>query len=162
MNQNVSTKLKVAFLLIVFSMNTVIGFACAVGLDMGFNSKHEHDECESKKAVHPHEEGVKHAHPGQNESHAASNHHEEVNNPDNEDSDNDNCCNKQVTKFEQLDKAIPHSFAINPVSFTAFIFSFYNIDILVASQITKSTKSFVRGHHPPIPDILIAIQRFQI
>ncbi len=162
MKQNISIQLKAAFLLIVFSLNTVIGFACAIGIDMGFNSKHHHDEFETKEAVHIHEDGKKHVHHEQKESHSASHHHDEVNNLDNAGNDSDNCCNDQVTKFEQIDKAIPHSSAVNPIFFTAFISSFYNIDILVASQITKSTKYFVRGHHPPIPDILIAIQRFQI
>jgi len=40
MNQKRSIQFKAAFLLIAFSLNTVIGFACAVGLDMGFNSHH--------------------------------------------------------------------------------------------------------------------------
>ncbi len=162
MKGNTSIQLKAALLLIVFSMNTVIGFACAVGLDMDFNSKHHHDELETKEAVHLHEDGKKHVHHELKESYAASHHHDEGNNLDSEDNDSDNCCNHQVTKFEQLDKTIPHALAINPVFFTAFISSFYNIDILAASQVTKSTKYFVRSHHPPIPDILIAIQRFQI
>lgn len=162
MKRNISIQIKAAFLLIAFSMNTVVGFACSVGIDMGYNSKNHHDEFETKGAVHVHEDGKKHVHPEQKESQSASHHHDEVNNPDNEGNDSDNCCNDQVTKFEQIDKAIPHSSAVNFIFFTAFISSFYNIDNLVASQITKSTKYFVRGHHPPIPDILIAIQRFQI
>lgn len=35
-------QLKAVFLLAVFTLNTMLGFACAVGLDMGFNSKHHH------------------------------------------------------------------------------------------------------------------------
>jgi hypothetical protein len=35
-------QLKAVFLLAVFTLNTMVGFACAVGLDMGFNSKHHH------------------------------------------------------------------------------------------------------------------------
>ncbi len=161
MKSILTIQLKAAFLIIVFSMNTVIGFACAVGIDMGFNSKHHH-EFETKEAVHIHGDGKKHIHPEQKESRSASHHHDEVNNLDNEGNDSDNCCNDKVTKFEQIDKAIPQSLALNPILFTAFISSFYNIDILVASQVTKSTKYFVRSHHPPIPDILIAIQRFQV
>lgn len=31
---------KALFLLVTFSMNTVVGFACSMGVDMGFNSHH--------------------------------------------------------------------------------------------------------------------------
>ncbi|SIO50913.1 hypothetical protein [Chitinophaga niabensis] len=37
-------QLKAVFLLAVFTLNTMVGFACAVGLDLGFNSKHHHHE----------------------------------------------------------------------------------------------------------------------
>ncbi|MEO5991649.1 MAG: hypothetical protein ABIP68_08440 [Ferruginibacter sp.] len=162
MKSILSIQLKAAFLLIVFSLNTVIGFACAIGIDMGYNSKGHHDEYETKEAVHVHDNGMEHIHHEQEENHFTSHHHDEVNNLDNVSNESDNCCNDQVTKFEQLDKAIPKSSAVNPIFFTAFLSSFFNIDILVASQATKNTKYFVRGHHPPIPDILIANQRFQI
>ena len=151
-------QLKAAFLLIVFSLNTVIGFACAIGIDMGYNSKpHHNDDEATEAAIHVHADGKKHNHDNEaaNNGHKADAH---------KSSDGkDNCCDDQVTKFSLLDKSVPQSLslAVNPIFLTAFI-SFYNIDILVASQITKSTKYFVRGHHPPIPDILIAIQRFQI
>ena len=149
-------QLKAAFLLIVFSLNTVIGFACAIGIDLGYDSKHHHDNEATETAIHVHADGKKHNH-----DYDADNGHHKADNHKSGD-DKDSCCHDKVTKFSQLDKAIPQSSADNTIFFTAFISSFYNIDILVASQITKSTKYFVRGHHPPIPDILIAIQRFQI
>ncbi len=157
MKSILTIQLKAAFLLIVFSLNTVIGFACAIGIDMGYNSKHHHDDDEATEAaIHVHADGKIHNHDNEavNHLHKADAHKSC--------DDKDNCCHDKVTKFSLLDKAIPQSSADNPIFFTAFISSFYNIDILVASQIIKSTKYFVRGHHPPIPDILIAIQRFQI
>ncbi len=157
MKSILTIQLKAAFLLIVFSFNTVIGFACAIGIDMSYNSKPHHDDDEAMEAaMHVHADGKKHNHDNEavNNCHKADAH---------KSSDGkDNCCDDQVTKFSQLDKSVPQSLAVNPIFFTAFISSFYNIDILVASQVTKSTKYFVRSHHPPIPDILIAIQRFQI
>ncbi|MEO7445772.1 MAG: hypothetical protein ABIT96_10525 [Ferruginibacter sp.] len=156
---NKSIKLKAAILLIIFSMNTVIGLACSVGVDFRFNATHHQDEEEVAGAsVHVHANGNKHHHESKATGH--QNKHKGDNCKSKEDTDN--CCNDKVPKFSQLDKAIPHSFAIIPIFFTAFISSFYNLDILVCSQATKSTKYFVRGHHPPIPDILIASQRFQI
>ena len=51
---------KALFLLVTFSMNTVIGFACSMGVDMGFNA-HNH---------HSHEAGKHH-------KHSDADHHEE-------------------------------------------------------------------------------------
>ncbi len=150
-------QLKAAFLLIVFSLNTLIGFACAIGIDMGYNSKHHHDDDEATEtAVHVHADGKNHIN-----QHEVDNHHHKADAHKSSEG-KDNCCDDQVTKFSQLDKSVPQSLAENPFFYTAFVSSFYNIGILVTSQITKSTKYFVRCHHPPIPDILIAIQRFQI
>ncbi len=159
MKSILTIQLKAAFLLIVFSLNMVIGLACAFGIDMGYNSKHHHDDDEATEAaIHVHADGKKHHHHNE----AGNHHHKAVTHKSSD--GKDNCCDDQVTKFSLLDKSVPHSLnsAVNPIFFTAFISSFYNIDILVASQITKSTKYFVRSYHPPIPDIRIAIQSFQI
>ncbi|HEY5370776.1 MAG TPA: hypothetical protein VIJ75_17455 [Hanamia sp.] len=150
MNSNKSIQYKAAFLLIAFSLNTVIGFACAVGLDMGFNSHHhEENVIENTENIH----------------HDKSHHHgddEDVHHH-NANSEKDNCCNGGVMKFQKVDKAISSSAnMINPVFFASFANSFYNIDILSSSNKTENTKYFVRSNHPPIPDIRIAIQSFQI
>lgn len=80
-----------------------------------------------------------------------------------DDSQKDDCCNDKVAKITQSDKALAHSNGLtNPVFFTAFIYAYYNIGLLYPSQVTESIRYFVRGHHPPISDIRIAIQSFQI
>ncbi len=143
MNKNKSIQLKAAFLLIVFSLNIVIGFACAVGLDMGFNSHHHEESAIETADIHHHDE--------------ADVHHHQTNN------DKDNCCNDGVMKFQQVDKALTSSMTlISPVFFTSFLASFYNIDIISSRNRISTIKYFVRSHHPPIPDIRIAIQSFQI
>jgi hypothetical protein len=53
-------KIIASFLLTIFSVNTVVGFACSVGIDMGFNSKHHHDEESTEAVVHIHADGKKH------------------------------------------------------------------------------------------------------
>ncbi len=53
MKRNISIKLKAAFLIIVFGMNTVIGFVCAMGVNMGYNvHHHESEEMEHHDAMH--------------------------------------------------------------------------------------------------------------
>jgi ABC-type nickel/cobalt efflux system permease component RcnA len=149
-------QLKAAFLLIVFSLNTIIGFACAVGLDMGFNS-HHHEEEVTKATVHIQADGKNHHHKSE-----ANERHDEKVKDHHETSDKDNCCNDHVTKIVQQDKAIASSISIiSPVFFTTLIASFYTINLL-NSLIDTHVRYFIRSHHPPIPDIRIAIQSFQI
>ncbi len=149
MNQRKSIQFKAAFLLIAFSLNTVVGFACAVGLDMGFNSHHHEENEIEASGNHRHD---KSHHPGEVVVH----HHRAGN-------DKDNCCNGGVMKFQKLDKALSSSInTINPVFSNAFVTAFLNIGILSSSTEISGTKYFVLSHHPPIPDIRIAIQSFQI
>lgn len=150
MKKNISIQLKAALLLIVFGLNTVVGFACAMGVDMGFNTTYHHDE--EATEVHVHSNGEKHEHHDK----SANNHHDEQN-------EKGGCCNDSVIKLSQTEKSVPQSNSIiSPVFFTTFITTYYNIDILYPSQVTASVKHFVRSYHPPIPDIRIAIQSFQI
>jgi hypothetical protein len=152
-----SIQLKAAILLIVFSLNTIIGFACSVGLDMGFNS-HHHEEEVTEAAVHMHSDGKKHLHHNE-----ARDHHSDKVKAHHEKSDKDNCCNDEVTKIAQQDKAIAPSISIiSPVFFTALISTFYNEDALLSNGADSHIRYLVRRHHPPIPDIRLAIQSFQI
>lgn len=124
----------------------VIGFACAVGFDMGFNSKHQHEEIKT----HIHADGKKHQHGNHPHKHSHKN-------------EKDDCCNDRVLKISQTDKAVPQAAKLlSPVFFTTFVATYYNINITYPSQVNTTCKYFVRGHHPPIPDIRIAIQSFQI
>jgi hypothetical protein len=148
MKRNISIQLKAAFLLVVFALNTLVGFACAAGLDMNFNT-HHHEEEETEISVHVHADGKKH-------------HHEEADN-DTDKEKKDDCCHDKVVKLSQTEKAIPQVAKIlNPVFSTAFVAVYFNIDITYPLQVKISNKYFVRGHHPPIPDIRIAIRSFQI
>lgn len=152
MKRNNSIRIKAAFLLFVFALNTAVGFACAVGVDMGFNS-HHHSEEATEVTVHTHADGTKHNH------HNKTTHHHNENKKD----ENGGCCNDSVVKISQADKSVPQSSAIfNPLFFTAFVAVYYDLDILYPSQVTTSVKHFVRSYHPPISDIRIAIQSFQI
>ena len=146
---------KAALLMIVFSLNTVIGFACAVGIDMGFNTSHHHDEEATEAVVHVHKDGKKHVHHEDAKHETDKDHHK---------NGKDNCCHDKVIKFNEVDKSASHSFnaVVNPIFFTSFLASFYDINILYQSYVDTGIKYFVRSHHPPISDIRIAIRSFQI
>ena len=158
MNKNISIQIKAALLIVVFSLNTIIGFACAIGLDMGFNTTHHHDEEAIEAVVHIHKDGKEHVHHSE-----AGKHHDEANNHK-EKNDKDNCCHDKVIKFNEVDKSASHSFNIvlNPIFSVTFIPTFSDTNIFYQSYVDTGIKYFVRSHHPPISDVRIAIQSFQI
>ena len=159
MKTTISIKLKAASLLILFSLNMAIGGACALGIDMWFNISH-HEE----KEIVAHGSPIHHHGKTEIATHENSSHHHDEADEHHKSKDNkDNCCNDQVIKFAQVDKFVPHGFAgLNAIFFTTLISSFYNIDVLHISKSSANIKYFVRGHHPPITDLRIAIQSFQI
>ncbi len=157
MKRSPSIQLKAVFLLIVFSLNTVVGFACSVGLDMGYNNSHHQEE----KTVLAHREVPAH-------QHTKAHSHDEQNSLSNDHHSSkktkDNCCTDEAAKFAKFNKLTPQSidFSIHPVFFTAFLSSFYHFDVFASNSNIPNNKFFVRTHHPPISDIRVAIQSFQI
>lgn len=152
MKKNKTIQFKAALLLLVFSLNTLLGFACSLGLQMGYN-EHHHDA----EVAAPTSHTAHHEHGSDQKHHEDKKQHH----PDNESSDDD-CCSNGVTSFNLISKTIPHQVELVPHFFTAFTFTWFNSGIFPYINVTKNIKPFVRSHHPPIPDIRIAIQSFQI
>ena len=133
MNKTISIKLKALFLLIVFALNTIVGFACATGVDMGFNHKHHHEET------------------------VGSHHHDEK-----DDADKDGgCCNGPVIKLQQLDKNINQNAKSNIDSPLILVLHTLLCNDIFNTK-TLISKCIVPLYYPPPPDIRIAIQSFQI
>jgi hypothetical protein len=144
-----SIQIKAAFLLIAFSLNTLIGFACAVGMNMDFNSHHHEEEAAISESSHHHS--------------VVNHHHDESVKDYHQSNVPDNCCHDKVTKIAQVDKAVPQPFniSVNYLFLSGLASTFYHIDLLNAFKASQ-IKYFVRSYHPPIADIRIAIQSFQI
>jgi hypothetical protein len=175
MTRNLSIKLKALFLLIVFATNTVVGFACALGADMGFNTSH-HPEAQEAVEVHVHADGKKHVH--ETEASTVTTHvhedgmeHQHENNlPKQDPAGNGNtfakstsggCCSNEVQKFQNLDKNVTANTSINVPLFIAVLSVFIDIDL--SNGIKDAPSKFkARFYYPPPPDIRIAMQRFQI
>ena len=141
MKKNISTKLKAFLLLTVFSLNTVIGFACAMGVDMGFNSKHYHDDAEAMETTVQAKGAVHH-------------HHDE-------DSEKGSCCNDKVIEFQDLDKNIVQNAIITAPEFVTILSNYFGIAIFKSPTIAPQ-KYIVPFFHPPPPDIRVLIRSFQI
>ena len=150
MNRNISIQLKAGFLVLVFALNTVVGFACAVGLDMGFNSAHQ-EESAVEVSSHVHADGKKHAH------------HQEAKKNKHEDSKKDDCCNDGVIKFQNLDKNLTQygKITIAGGEYAGILNKHFGLNTLKVSK-TISPKQIDRNFHPPPHDIRIAIRSFQI
>jgi hypothetical protein len=184
MNTSNSIKLKAAFLLTVFALNTVVGFACSVGLDMGFNNKHHQEEAvqnspshsngytDDAKASHHHEAATRSNH---HETAGPSNHHQEgvankhhaegalSNHHEKKTTEKDDCCNKNAVELQQVDKSLIHAsnFLVKAPVFVAFLSAFLGMELATAKAVATSSKYLIPQYYPP-PDIRIAIQSFQI
>ena len=154
MKKNKFIQLKAAVLLLVFGSNTVVGFACGIGIDMGFNSTHHGDEKPS--TIHVHADGQKHDHHSQSASH-------QHNEKKTDNSEKKGCCNNEVQKLQSLDKALNQTtkITIDAPVFVAILATFFGIDIFNLAK-AYALKYVARFYHPPPTDIRIAIQSFQI
>lgn len=161
MSQGNSIKVKALILLMVFSLNTVVGFACAIGLDTEFNSKHHDKEKKHQHTnnitEHRHDDGTIHHH---HDNTSSNNHHE---NPDTQSEDKDDCCSDGVIKFNQADKNITNTIKANfsnPIVTTIFYVLFINH--FPSFSKTINGKALDRWPSLPPPDIRVSIQSFQI
>ena len=147
-----SIQIKAAFLTIVFLLNTVIGFACAMGIDVEPNGDHHQKNETSLVGKNSHEHNEAHEHDA-----SASDHHSSK-------LPKDNCCKDEVSKITKGDKIVQQSF--NSKLLTLPVFTLTNTTYLLGSVNsfpinTKTTYADWR-YRPPISDIRIAIQSFQI
>ena len=125
---------------------------------MGFNSSHQHHDDEAMEIAEHHANGIIHHHDED------SKHHEEAEIEHHSTNDEkDNCCNHKVIQFNEVDKSANHSLTtvINSLYVSVFLALKHQNHLFYTSNIT-STRHFVRSYHPPIPDIRIQIQSFQI
>ncbi|HJW15955.1 MAG TPA: hypothetical protein VJ499_02490 [Flavisolibacter sp.] len=132
-------------------MNTLAGFACSIGVDMGYNNHH-------------------HKHEKQKRDKQGMSHHEHLHKPvinqiSFNDTTKDDCCSNSVTKFNLLDKSVTDN-SINWQTNSLSII--YLATFLIKTgdpgiQTVKSWFHFVRRSCSlDHTDIRIAIQSFQV
>ena len=164
MKSSKTIKYKALFLLVSFSLNSVVGFACSLGIDMGFNSHHHSHESGKR---HEHSDTDHHEHDGTNshEQGAKSHHHSDTDNntvsftsPS-----EDNCCKDFVVGFQSMDKLLAkQNNAQQKISDISPFIVIFIIEV-------NSTKGFaIHLRVPPRevdyspPDIRVFIQSFLI
>ena len=151
------TYYKALLLLIVFSLNTVVSFACSFGgVFHDFHHKNsattEHKHSHSSK--HSHDSGHKHDH------HKNSENKHDSNAPDDS---KDNCCSGSIIKMQMVDKLISRSIEAPDLIFiTSYVAAYSELFSLQKEEKTAFPK-FVRWRPPAtIQDLRIVIQSFQI
>lgn len=157
MKINSSIQFKAAFLTFVFLLNTLVGFACMIGMDMGFNTRHHEDQKVINSGRHTHKNGKHHDHAKHSHDQSSGDHHASK-------SQKDNCCKEQVDKITKADKLTQPGFNYSLLSSSFFLLpsTGYRIGESVTFPVNVPNTYFVRHCRPPIPDVRIAIQSFQI
>ena len=152
-----SIQYKAAFLTIVFLLNTIVGFACAVGTEMDFNREHHKEQKTVHSSEHTHKNNKPHDHAQHDHDKSVADHHEPK-------SSKDNCCKEEVAKLTKADKLYQPGFDYSLLSLSFFILpsTVYRIGNLGIYPVNIPNAYFVRHCRPPIPDVRIAIQSFQI
>ena len=148
MNTIKTSQYKAFFLLFVFSLSTIIGFACAAGVDMGFNKHHHEENNFAISSINKEEE----------HHHQQTGHHHGDKIP----SEKGGCCTNSVIEFQKLDKNTSLSSLVffTPV-FVACIYHYNRIKITGIEAIA-SQRPVIRHYYPPPRDIRVSIQSFQI
>ena len=143
MKPDKTIKIKAFILMSVFSLSTVISFACSLGLDMGYNNGHH-----TKKKKTAHECCEKPVSTSENQS----------------SEEKDDCCTNSVINFQLMAKSITQ----NNIDFSVLFSQLHHeaIEFLIAlKQFTISSEmkwAVFRSDQLPPPDIRVSIHSFQI
>jgi hypothetical protein len=148
-----SIQIKASLLLVIFALNTVVGFACSVGLDMGFNTSHHKKDAE-EGSVHIHKDGKKHIH--KKEATEKKHHSQKA-----AASKKDDCCKEKVVKLQNADKSFQYS--KTTIDVPVYLIPKSDFRLAVFHPLDPYLQEQIACHfHPPPRDIRIAIQSFQI
>ena len=152
MSRQLKNKVRGFVLLLVFSMNTLAGFACSAGMNMGYNKTHHQHENLSPAV------DVSHHH----------NHHQnptaQMENGKESNNDHKDCCG-DISKWNLADKSIVSNITLQaPVFLVAFLPHFLFPDEFSDSFINNSISHSLRRswRSPDHSDLRIVIQSFQI
>lgn len=152
-----ATYYKAFILLVAFSLNTMVSFACS--LSNLFHNFHHNNPAKIVRGNGAHTPGETHQH-----SHGTAHSHEKADLPAEKQHEAENdCCSNTVVEMQQSDKSISRSIDAPLVFFaTSFLTTYYSEAFFSAEQ--KPVFRAATRWRPPatIQDLRIAIQSFQI
>jgi hypothetical protein len=154
---SIGIRLKAALLFIVFASNTVLGFACAVGVDKALIKRmiqHVGIGKATESFLITLAVGEEH-------------HRKDGKKPTEKDctcnKEKNDCCNKKVVAFEQLDKSISHPVTVNFALTVSELPPFLLLNTTIYSGTSIKVLNYIfRNLHSPPEDIRVSIRSFQI
>jgi hypothetical protein len=159
-------KFKALFLLVSFSLNSVIGFACSLGVDMGFYSNYtSHGNDKQHKhadANHQHEHDGMNSHRHQQEVKLHNHSYQQNNAVSFTFQREDDCCKNFVANFQSMDKMRPKQNIVQQKTTNISPFT----ELIAEANIKKGFVLHLRipprevDYSPP--DIRVFIQSFLI
>lgn len=151
MTQQRKNKIRAIILLTVFSLNTVAGFACSLGLNMGYNAHHHEAHDKAHKTSECHQHHLDCLLNGSSLTKAKA--------------PNDDCCSGQVNSFTRMDKAVAYNNLLikAPLLSPAEYTDFFALQKEATGLAVNSRFQFVRRScFLNDTNIQLAIRRFQI
>ena len=143
MKPNRTLQIKALILMTVFSLSTILSFACSLGLDMGYNSGHH-----TKKQETAHKCCEKPVSTSENQS----------------SEEKDDCCTNSVINFQLMAKSIVQyniDFSV-PVSILHHDMMELFLALNQFAILTEMKQTVFRTNQLPPPDIRVSIRSFQI
>ncbi len=145
-------KSKAVFLLVIFLLNTVVGFGCALGMETD-----HHDE------THVHVKSASHIHKDHDHHRAEGYEHKSAPVPSENFSKQDLCCKTLVNDLATQSKLVPESSKVLVVLPILWLPG-YSYALLIPKTVLELDQSFYvnQRESPPNKDIRIVIQSLQI
>lgn len=145
-------KSKAIFLLVIFLLNTVVGFGCALGMEGDHNDEN-----------HSHPESAHHVHKDQNHHHSGVHEHKTTPISGQNFSKEDPCCTTLVNDLVTQSKLVPENGKVQVVLPIMWLPDYSYALLIPVTDVELDQSLYV--HHrerPPNEDIRIVIQSFQI
>ncbi|RAJ28116.1 hypothetical protein [Pedobacter cryoconitis] len=145
-------KSKAIFLLVIFLLNTIVGFGCALGMDGNHNDE-----------GHSHAQSTAHVHKDHDHHLAIGHEHKSAPVPGVNFSKQDLCCKTLVNDLVTQSKLVPGSSKVLVVLPVLWLPD-YSYGLLIPETVLELDQSFCvdQRERPPNKDIRIVIQSFQI
>lgn len=153
MSRQLKNRIKGFILLLVFSMNTLAGFACSTGMDIGYNKGHHQHVSEQIDVQMEHHHDHHSKTPEKNQKETGS-----------KQDDSKDCCG-DITKLNLADKSITSNASIQAQAFLIAFVSQFILPEFYAPSFPDNTTSYALRRSWDLndhTDLRIVIQSFQI
>lgn len=145
-------KSKAIILLVIFLLNTIVGFGCALGME-----GNPHDE------GHSHEESANHVHKDHNHHHSIGHEHKATPISALNFSKEDPCCKTLVNDLVTQSKLVPENGKVQIVLPIVWLPDYSYALLIPVIDVELDQNVYVdHRERPPNKDIRIVIQSFQI